>query len=27
MDLCGVVDGAQFEDPQDQGFEDVPEQQ
>jgi hypothetical protein len=27
MNLCGVIDGARFEDPQDQGFADAPEQQ
>jgi hypothetical protein len=27
MNLCGAIDGAQFENPQDQGFEDAPEQQ
>jgi hypothetical protein len=27
MYLCDVMDGAQFEGPQEQGFEDVPEQQ
>jgi hypothetical protein len=27
MYLCVVIDGAQFEGPQEQGFEDAPEQQ
>jgi hypothetical protein len=27
MYLCVMIDGAQFEDPQEQGFEDVPKQQ
>jgi hypothetical protein len=27
MNLCGAIDGAQLEDPQEQGFEDAPEQQ
>jgi hypothetical protein len=27
MYLCVAIDGAQFEGPQEQGFEDVPEQQ
>jgi hypothetical protein len=27
MNLCGAIDGAQFEDLREQGFEDVPEQQ
>jgi hypothetical protein len=26
MYLCDAIDGAQFEDPQDQSFEDAPEQ-
>jgi hypothetical protein len=27
MHLCVTIDGAQFEGPQEQGFEDVPKQQ
>jgi hypothetical protein len=27
MNFCGAIDGTQFEDPQEQGFEDIAEQQ
>jgi hypothetical protein len=27
MNLCSAIDGAQLEDPQEQGFKDAPEQQ